>query len=115
MVASLRPCRLGARCRSLGRFGVDQAEETGHRRGARADTEIGADVLEVLPDGARREPQKARDLNIRLTAGDLGEYLAFACGQLGLFVPLFEQQRTVDLLHRQSPLRAPSSQRLLVS
>src|SRR4029453_5619205 len=46
--------------------GVDEAEEASDRRGPGADTQLGVDVLEMLPDGARGEPEEFGNLGIRL-------------------------------------------------
>src|SRR4029453_9878326 len=95
---------------SLGRFGVDEAEEASDRCGASADAELGVHVLEVLTNRARRKPEPAGDLGVRLPKGHQAQHLAFARSQHDLFLSLLEQKVAVRSRHRQLPPPAASNQ-----
>src|SRR4029453_2118530 len=95
---------------SLGRFGVDEAEEASDRCGASADAELGVHVLEVLTNRARGKPEPAGDLGVRPPKGHEAQHLAFARSQHDLFLPLLEQQGTVGSLPRQLPPSRGSNQ-----
>src|SRR5512134_3571463 len=45
----------------LARLRLDHSAETCHSGGPIADAQLGVDVLEVLANGARREPEELRD------------------------------------------------------
>jgi hypothetical protein len=60
------------------------------------DAELLVDVLEVLADGARRNPDRLGDLGIRLPGRDELEDLALAAGERRRDPLLLEEQRAAD-------------------
>src|SRR4029453_18462552 len=93
--------------------GVDEAEEASDRRGPGADTQLGVDVLEMLPDGARGEPEEFGNLGIRLAARDPRKHVALTSRQLRLLPALFQDERVGLPLDPQNMLAASAVQRLL--
>jgi hypothetical protein len=71
---------------------VEDAEQACGGPGARADAELGVDVLQVPSHRGRRDPEDLGDLSVGLAAGDQGEDLALA-GRQGELVPCFLQQQ----------------------
>ena len=68
--------------------------ELRQRRGAAADPELVEDVLEVLADGGRLDPQLPRDLGVGEAILHASHHVAFAGGQRrDAGRPLAEEQR----------------------
>src|SRR5215207_6591521 len=57
-------------------------EELRQRRRSAANTQLGEDVLEVLADGRRLDPQLARDLGVGQSVLEASHHVALARGQL---------------------------------
>ena len=96
----------------LRRLGVDHAEEPRDRRRPSADAELGVDVLEVLANRARREPEQLGDLGVRLPLGDPAHYLGLARRQLDPDALLAKHEGLTRSLDGDEQLPAPAAERL---
>src|SRR6266498_3588132 len=66
---------------------------------ARVDSELGVDVVEVLPDGPTRYPKPFGDLGVRPALSNEIQDLAFARREPRHVLLLLEKQRAVNKLN----------------
>src|SRR6266536_3951054 len=74
------------------------------RGGARVDTELREDVLQVPPDSPGRYPEGLRDLGIGPALGDEVQDLSLARCELRKALPLLEKQRAPDEIDDERPV-----------